>query len=161
MGTGEVCVTVAPSRERELVGRILARETNGRDPAATTISAANGALQQLHDQLARWFGPDGAQAVLSRAADRARVGHSALAELRIRLPERPRLDGPTHAATVPDAAEITDALVALFTAVGSVLTRVIGADMASRLLGQVCSPQIPDLSPGDAPTNEPRTAHRE
>ena len=64
---------------REILAReILAREigvessrkSSGR--ASDRVAAAERALTRLNEQLVRWFGPDGVDALLLRALDNAR-----------------------------------------------------------------------------------------
>ena len=124
--------------DHELARRLLESESGGRQEPADIVAAAERVLQRMHEHLARWFGPDGIHALLTRALAEARETHPALAHVQI-APERVlHLKGLTPGVTnAVDAAETSAALVALITSTIAVLTRLIGEDMVARLLHQI------------------------
>jgi hypothetical protein len=128
-------VTPASSPERALAHRLLAREGGAHATPGEAVAASDRLLRQLHAQLARWLGRDGSHAVLARALDRTRADHQSLAGATLD-PRGPRLLVVGESLRDRDPAEVTEALVVLLTAVLDLLTRLIGAELLSRLLLQ-------------------------
>ncbi|MEJ7810614.1 MAG: hypothetical protein WKG32_09430 [Gemmatimonadaceae bacterium] len=120
-----------PLTTRETTQRLIAREqASGRAPRDATASAER-VVRRLSDELARWFGPYGARALLTRALDHARAEHPALAGVRVGQRPVPALDGLADSAHGGAAAavEVLAALVAL-------LERLIGDELATNLVEQ-------------------------
>ena len=69
--------------DHELARHLLESESGGHDEPAEAVAAAERVLQRMHEHLARWFGPDGIHALLSRALAEARDAHPALADVQI------------------------------------------------------------------------------
>jgi hypothetical protein len=130
-------VTPTSSPERALARRLLARETGAHATPGEAVAASDRLLRPLHAQLAHWLGQDGSHAVLARALDRTRVGHPSLADATLDPRGERLLAVPADSIRDRDSAEVTEALVALISALLALLTRLIGADLVTRLLQQV------------------------
>jgi hypothetical protein len=124
-----------PGVARDLAKRLLAHETPQPSDAAQAIAGAEQVLDNLREQLVRWFGVDGAQALLSRALDRARAEQPALAHATIESRGRVRLRSLGE-ATGGSSETLHTALIQVVTGVLTLLARLIGADMVERVVQQ-------------------------
>lgn len=122
--------------ERDLARRLLSREASGSDDPATWVAAGERVFVRLHAQLAYWFGADGLEALLGRAMDRAGVPQRATGEPA--TPPRRESAVDVIAATTRSmpSREGADAVEMILTAFIELLGRVVGPDMAERLVGQ-------------------------
>jgi hypothetical protein len=112
---------------------------------ATSPSRANkaaNACNHLHNALSRWVGRDGCHALFVRALAEARAEHALLEEIALRPGAEPYVEGVgqiiiTHG---DDAAAkgLETMLIALF----ELLARLIGDDMATKLIDQA-SAELP------------------
>ena len=140
-------------------GRLLAAvdvdaDAHARDPIAT----AERASADLGNALARWFGPYGTHALLTRALARTRPDHPVLADVRVRGPLAPVLDGLADAVPAHGPAAVTAGVVAVLGATVDLLGRMIGEDMALHLVERSMEGSIPpDPNPSPAP-GVPRAA---
>ncbi|GJG85519.1 hypothetical protein tb265_07000 [Gemmatimonadetes bacterium T265] len=91
-------------------------------------------LDTMGETLARWFGPYGYHALLTRALVQARAAHPALAAVRVRAPLTPVLDGLPDAAHAHGGPAVTAGVAAVIAGVADLLGRVIGDDMTRHLL---------------------------
>jgi hypothetical protein len=123
----------APDAARRLWARIAGDASTPGEVAA----AAERLSTQLSSGLGRWIGADGYRVLLARALALARVEHPALGGLSCLGG-----DDPATAAAVQaySAGEVAAGLVALVAALIELLGRIIGEDMASRLVEQTGIP---------------------
>ena len=103
----------------------------------TAIDAARAGervFSQVSDNLVRWIGPDGSQALFARALVLAQAQRSALNA--IPAPARSGLFLESLAATVDpqDTNTVTDAAVMILATLIELLGRLIGNDLAIRLV---------------------------
>jgi hypothetical protein len=154
-----------PGAAQELARLLLVLETPESPDARQAIAGAEQVLEQLRVQLARWFGADGAHALLARALDRARAEQPALASAVLESHGRVRLS--SLAENSGDSLEqLTSALTLVVAAVLTLLTRLIGADMVARVVQQAWpgeqlilkanSPRDQVSSPASARLNDSR-----
>ena len=96
------------------------------------------ALQQsctrTTDALWRSMGEAGSSALLARAFARAEEQHPTLKTLQRRDGDSIRIDGVAASVDAHGLEEVAAAIEALLTAVIDILTRLIGEDMATRLI---------------------------
>lgn len=120
---------------RELARRLVAPQTStgAADPSS---AAASRICDQLYRDLSRWIGTDGSHALFARALTRTQSAHSALRD--IRLGSRPDscLQGVEESVQVHGASAVGEGLEAMLVALLELLGRLIGDDMASRLIEQ-------------------------
>jgi len=147
----------SPSLARELALRVLALESGARARPEDAVAAAERVIELLHQHLARWFGGDGFHAILARAVDRARVEQPALAAIRVVQQGELHVEGLTEAARAHDAETMHEALVTLIASLLSLLGRLVGDDLVSRLTHQIW----PAATPLDLRTTDTRTTRRE
>ena len=131
-----------PPSAQEVARWLLALE---RPPGASKDATAAAAhLQQLCTRvtgnLADTMGADGCAALLARALARTEGAHPVLTNVRRNVNGGIALDGVAAAVESHGIDAVTTALEALFTALMDVLSRLIGEDMALRVL-------LPDSRP--------------
>lgn len=117
----------------EVVRRLTARKTSGETPSDALLGA-QAACQSLHHELALWLGVDGSRALFASAMGRVRAAHPALGDIR-----HEALLSPNHPAIVKGvqnhgAAATATALQATLVVLIELLGRLIGDDMAARIV---------------------------
>lgn len=112
-------------------------------------AALQRALVRVWANLGDSVGDDGRDALLSRALARTESNHPALKDIRKLNNGAIHLNGVVASAEAHGIAPVTDAIEALLAALLDVLGRLIGEDMAMRLLDH-------DL-PGPSPDGGTRT----
>lgn len=124
----------------EVARRILARDTlaagdgTGSAPPGTANLALQRSCIRVTDALRDSMGDAGCAALLARALARAERGHPVLKELHGHADEGIRVDGIAACADANGSANVRAAIEALVAALVDILTRLIGDDMAIRLL---------------------------
>jgi len=96
-------------------------------------AAAERGCARLRAELTRWIGSDGYRALVDRALQQVRAGHPALAGLRCQADD---MQGVAAAVGVHGAAEVREGILALVALVIDLLGRLIGEEMATRLVEQ-------------------------
>jgi len=129
-----------------VVSRFIARESSvTSDPNPAAIAAT--VLQRISANLCRFIGSDGCHALLMRSLARARATHPAVNNIRIIAQPHPSLDGVPESIQRHGATETAAALESTLTALIELLGRLIGDELAMRLLEQnpadVASPDRP------------------
>lgn len=107
---------------------------------ARLIASAERIGSCVPDGLARWFGPYGSLALVTRALASAEASHPALGAVRVSSSPAPRLIGVSESAQRHGAAVTADAVITLLATLYELLGRLIGDDMALVLLGQCVAP---------------------
>jgi hypothetical protein len=120
----------------QIARRLLASEAtlgSGRKP---TIDAATlqRAVQRVSENLRDVMGEDGSSALLARALSQTERAHPALQSIRRLNGGSIHLDGVIAGVEAHDVAELTAAVEALLGALIGILGRLIGEDMAIRLI---------------------------
>ena len=124
----------------EVARRFLTRDALAPGPGAERVTpeTANLALQRscirLTDALRNSMGDAGCAALLARALARTERAHPVLKDLHGRAGEGIRLDNIAASSDVHGIEDVTAAIEALIGAVVDILTRLVGGDMAIRLL---------------------------
>ena len=124
---------------RAVAQRLLAMastSSDARDESLDPVAGADRVGRALATTLSRWFGPYGYHALLSRALAVARQTHPALAQVRVRGPADPTLEGLSDAARAHGQQESVAAFTSVLAAVTELLGRLIGEDMAVQLMEQ-------------------------
>ena len=119
----------------ELAHHILARELSPGDPitAVMVAQAAERAFQRLSDNLMRWVGAEGTHALFTRALTLAQAQNPALRT--VPPPARSALFLDEFAkAHDGDARAVTEGVVLILTALIELLSRLVGNDLAVRLV---------------------------
>lgn len=124
-----------PSNE---VSRLLWERVAGDSTAPGEVAeAAERICTNLRAGLGRWVGPMGYYALLDRAVGQARAEHPALASLSCHGGEKSEM---MVAVRTYGAAEVASGMVALVATLIDLLGRIIGEEMAVRLVEQAGIP---------------------
>ena len=112
---------------------ITARQSERSDnesPARSAAAAADG----LFRELSRWVGLDGCYALFSRSLSQARSDFPALAQIEIRARVQPHIDGVGETIMAQGDAATAEALEFMLERLIELLGRLIGDDMAKKLI---------------------------
>lgn len=104
-----------------------------RDPAAAGATLQK-ALARVTQSLGDAMGEDGCNALLARALARNEAAHPALRQIRRLSASAIHLDGVAASVEAHGVAPVTAAIEALLTSLIDILGRLIGEEMAIRLL---------------------------
>jgi hypothetical protein len=96
-------------------------------------AAAEEGCARLRAGLTRWIGSDGYRALVDRALQQARAVHPALAGLQCQAGD---VQGVAAVVGVHGAAEVREGILALVALLIDLLSRLIGEEMAMRLVEQ-------------------------
>jgi hypothetical protein len=96
-------------------------------------AAAEQGCARLQAVLTRWIGADGYRALVGRALAQARAAHPAIAGLQCQGVD---VQGVAAAVGAHSAAEVREGILALVALLIDLLSRVIGEEMAVRLVEQ-------------------------
>lgn len=131
---------------RTVALRLLARGGVPSKGASETSDPAAGTeemFRQLAGELGRWFGPFGFHALFSRALAEARRHHPSLDTVRIHSAAEPFLEGLAESIDRHGTEAVNEGIIALLMAFIELLSRLIGEDMALKLL----DPPVPNHGP--------------
>lgn len=134
---------------RDLLRRLIGRDAARSDPPDRAVAAAHDACERVHRELGRWLGVQGCHALFTRALAQARVAHPVLGGLRLRAGSEPALDGVCEIVAAHDAVAAAAALEALLAALLALLGRLVGDDMATRLVAGSLPEPAPEAGAGD------------
>ena len=126
-------MTQRSSAATAVARRLWARAAGDTNSPEAVAAAAERTCTHLYTGLGRWIGTMGYRTLLDRALGLARAEHPALAGLACLGG-----DPPVTTATQPahSAAEVAAGMVALVAALVELLGRIIGEEMAVRLVEQ-------------------------
>ena len=96
-------------------------------------AAAEQGCARLRAVLTRWIGSEGYRALVNRALEQARAEHPAVAGLQCQGGD---VEGVAAAVGVHSAAQVREGILALVARLIDLLSRLIGEDMATRLVEQ-------------------------
>jgi hypothetical protein len=128
----------------EVARQLLEREARELGQSDDLVGAAESVFRRLHGHLSRWFGVEGYNALVARTVDRARVTHPVLRLIGNPRPEKENGKAREEVGLAAIASslrplpevEATEALVSLLGTFVSLLGRLVGDDMAIRLILQ-------------------------
>lgn len=130
--------TASSPTSLQVARRVLARESATRSKAEP--KAVGAALQRtclrVSENLRDVMGEDGSNALLARALARTEGDHPALKNAYHRQHGGIQLDGVVASVEAHGVAAVTAAIEALLAALVDILGRLIGEDMAIRLIDQ-------------------------
>src|SRR5918992_2575207 len=129
---------------REMARRLLARETSAALEPAMVAAALQRVCERVSANLRDAIGDDGRDALLTRALARTESDHPALKDFRKLNHGAIQLDGVVASVEAHGVVPVTAAIEAMLAALLDVLGRLIGEDMAMRLLDQDLAGPSPD-----------------
>ena len=143
---------VRPARQFAL--RLL--KSGDSTHAASAGDAARAACDNLYWELSRWLGFDGCHALFARALAQARVEHPALSSITLRVRSDPYVEGVSASIAANGDDRVAAALEAMLIDVVDLLGRIIGDDMAAKLIEQsIASTRSASNGDRNAPRKEP------
>jgi len=140
---------MADSQSLELARQILARDLSGVNaPTSALITrGAERTFQRLANTLVRWIGPEGCHALFTRALSLAQTQNPALKVVPPPTRSAVFLEG-LASAKQHDATAVTEEIVLILTSLFELLARLIGHDLAIRLVAE----SIPSYPAGVVPS---------
>ena len=130
---------------REFAGRLIESEGARQAENVARGYAAAAACNRLYRDLSRWVGRDGCHALFARALAQTRTTHPLLASIQLRPGSENYVEGVAAVIMRYGDAAATSALEAMIVALIELLARLIGDDMATRLIEQTSADlQSPD-----------------
>lgn len=124
---------------RQFALRLLSR-TQDSAPAESAGDAARVACDNLYWELSRWVGFDGCHALFTRALATARIEHPPLGSIVLRVRSDPYIDGIPESIAAHGDKQVAAALEVMLMNVVDLLGRIIGEDMAAKLIEQSIAP---------------------
>ena len=119
---------------RELARRLVAPRTSTGAAADLSSLAASRICDQLYGDLSRWIGADGCHALFARALARMQSSHPALRGIRLGGRSDSCLEGVAESVQAHGASAVAAGLEEMLVALIELLGRLIGDDMASKLV---------------------------
>jgi hypothetical protein len=128
--------TLSPdlSLARRIARRLISSHRSERPEGETAARVAATACDHLYQALSRWVGPDGCHALFMRGLAEARTEYPALAQIQLRARSQPYIDGVAETIMAHGDATTVEALEAMLVHLVELLGRLIGDDMAARLI---------------------------
>jgi len=129
--------------------RLLASDAppRGEDSSAAIAAALQQTCLRVCGSLSDSFGDDGCNALFTRALARAEAQHPTLRDLRRADHDTIFLEGVAGTAALHGVVPVSAAIEALLAALVDILSRLIGEDMATRLINH----EAPRQKGGGAP----------
>jgi hypothetical protein len=117
------------------MSRRSARRRNGDEPLPGAAALAlHRSYTRVSGALRDSVGETGRAALLTRALARTEGAHPALKDLHVLGDDDVRLDDIAASIDAHSCKDVAEAIEALIGAVGDILTRLIGADLAMQLI---------------------------
>lgn len=123
-------------QDRDVARRILARVAGTRESPADVAAIADDVFQQLHASLVPWFGSEAVDALIARTVDRVRSVDPVLRGMSSAAVGTTRLDGATQLLRAASPADAEAAVITLVGTFVALLGRLVGRDLALRLIEQ-------------------------
>jgi hypothetical protein len=131
---GKNSVSRDQSAEQQIARRLIEGHRSERAEGHTSARAAAAACDQLYRELSRWVGPDGCHALFTRALAQARTEYPALGQIQLRARSEPYIDGVAETIMAHGDPATADGLEAMLVHLIELLGRLIGDDMAMKLI---------------------------
>lgn len=119
---------------RQIARRLINSRRSERAGGGSPTRAAAGACDHLYRELSRWVGPDGCHALFTRALADARTEYPALGQIQLRARSEPYIDGVAETIMARGDPATAEALESMLERLVELLGRLIGDDMAMRLI---------------------------
>jgi hypothetical protein len=127
---------------REILHRLINSRRSERTGSDNTAArAAAGACDHLYRELSRWVGQDGCHALFTRALAQARTESPALGLIQLHVRSEPYIDGVAATIVAHGDAATAEALESMLAHLIELLGRLIGDDMAIKLIERSLVPE--------------------
>jgi hypothetical protein len=128
----------APSQNaapaRQIARRLIDSHRSERAEGQTAARATAAACDQLYRELSRWVGSDGCHALFTRALAQARTDHPALEQIQLHARSEPYVEGVAETIIAHGDTVTAAALESMLVRLVELLGRLIGDDMATKLI---------------------------
>lgn len=132
------------SSNRQLARRLIEAQRSERSEGDSRARATAAACDRLYRELSRWVGLDGCYALFSRALAEARTDYPALALIEIRARSQPHIDVVAETIMARGDAATAEGLEFMLERLIELLGRLIGEDMATKLIERSLAAPAPD-----------------
>lgn len=119
---------------RQLAHRLIGGSKVAKAQNADSASSVALAFDNLYQSLSRWVGLNGCHALFARAHTHAKAEHPLLENIQLRARTAPYLDGVTETIDEYGVEETVQALESMLVTLIELLGRLIGDDMAQKLI---------------------------
>jgi hypothetical protein len=137
---------------QEIARRLINSHRSERAEGHTAARAAAAACDQLYRELSRWVGPDGCHALFTRALAQARIEYPALGQIQLHARSEPYIDGVAETIMAHGDPATAEALESMLVSLVELLGRLIGDDMAMKLIER----SLASSERGDGPSDDKR-----
>jgi len=124
----------AEPRTRQIALRLIESRRSERSGDDTAARAAAAACNHLYRELSRWVGPDGCHALFTRALAQARSEYPGLEQIQLRARSEPYIDGIAEIIMAHGDGATARAIESMLVRLVELLGRLIGDDMAMKLI---------------------------
>lgn len=122
------------SAARKIAHRLIENGRSAEHGSDSPARAAAAACDRLYRELSRWVGRDGCHALFTRALSQARADHPALGKIQLRARAQPYIDGVAETIIAQGDPATAEALETMLVSLVELLGRLIGDDMAMKLI---------------------------
>ena len=119
---------------QQIARRLINSHRSESAEGHSVARAAAAACDQLYRELSRWVGPDGCHALFTRALAQARTEYPALGQIQLHARSEPYIDGVAEAIMAHGDPATSEALESMLISLVELLGRLIGDDMAMKLI---------------------------
>jgi len=119
---------------RQIAHRLINSRRSERTGGDTAARAAAAACHHLYQDLSRWIGLDGCHTLFTRALAQTRTDHPLLEEIQLRPRSEPYVDGVMETIDAYGSAQTAEAIESMLASLIELLGRLIGDDMAMKLI---------------------------
>ena len=137
---------------REIARHLISSRRSERKSGDSAARATAAACDTLYRELSRWVGPDGCHALFTRALTETRTDYPALAQIQLRARSEPYIDGVAETIMAHGDPATAGALESMLVRLVELLGRLIGDDMAMRLIER----SLTSSERGDRPSDDRR-----
>ena len=141
-----------------MVHRLVARDAASGDVPEHAVTTVVEVCERTYAELGRWLGSSGSHALFTRVLAQTRRAYPAVGSIDVRGGSEPRLEHVAEAVRIHGAAAVAHALGEALVALLALLERLIGDDLAARLLERVITPY--DLAADNASDDPDADASR-
>jgi len=119
---------------QQIARRLINSHRSESAEGNSVARAAAAACDQLYRELSRWVGSDGCHALFTRALAQARTEYPALGQIQLHARSEPYIDGVAEAIMAHGDPATAEALESMLMSLVELLGRLIGDDMAMKLI---------------------------
>lgn len=138
------------SPAQQITRRLINSRRSARPGGDTPARAAAAACDHLYRELSRWVGPDGCHALFMRALAETRPEYPALGQIQFHARSEPYIDGVAETIMARGDPATAEALEWMLVRLVELLGRLIGEDMAMKLIERgLAASERGDATSGD------------